>query len=588
MFKANSDRLDYSEMLIPPVGYKTTFAVGTTYSLDLETLMSVSIALGLNEDVDSKLSDSPIYLLEALRKVTNKMLIFCEAGQIKVPVKQNKLFPFLENSVIMVNAKKDRAFHPKFWLVKYENTMREVIYRVLVLSRNLTFDRSWDVAICIEGKEGSKHVGKNEPVADFLKYLYARMDASNEKMADKRRSFKKLSEQILQVEFELNDKRFYDFEFKPLGISEDYDKSNTGLLNTYHEFFIISPFLSAGNGILEEIKDKQLSNADKTLITRKSELHKLTADFYRDFDTYTLKDDVIDGEDRLSDGDDIKKQDIHAKLYLRTKYSDSELYIGSANASNNAFNGNIELLLKLYAKRSRVNVSDLKQDLFGDDEKSNPFEKVQPIDYEDNNTDTVKEDLQAAIKAFCKAKVQAKITKGYTATVIIDKLQTEVDLYITPLLINEKEKVGSTVIFTNLALSQLSEFYILTARKGNEELSRVVKIRTDGIPEDRDSEIFNSVIGNKEGFIQYISFLLGDDYLLSFIEDGVKQGNDFKFLSSNGLDIPVLYEKMLKVASTSPDKLREIKRVMEMITDKSIIPESFNELYNTFVKAVLK
>ena len=140
MLKANSDRLDYSEMLIPPVGYKTAFAIGTTYSLDLEALIGVSISLGLNEDIDSKLSDSPIYLLEALRKVTDKMLVFCEAGQIKAPATQNKLFPFLENSVVMVNAKNDKSFHPKVWLVKYENDSAEVVYRILVLSRNLT---SW-------------------------------------------------------------------------------------------------------------------------------------------------------------------------------------------------------------------------------------------------------------------------------------------------------------------------------------------------------------------------------------------------------------------------------------------------------------
>lgn len=45
---------------------------------------------------------------------------------------------------------------------------------------------------------------------------------------------------------------------------------------------------------------------------------------------------------------------------------------------------------------------------------------------------------------------------------------------------------------------------------------------------------------------------------------------------------------MLKVVATSPEKLQEIKKVMEMITDKNIIPESFYELYKTFEKAVLK
>ena len=38
MFKTNDkkDRVDYSNVLIPPDGYTLNFAVGSTYSLDLE------------------------------------------------------------------------------------------------------------------------------------------------------------------------------------------------------------------------------------------------------------------------------------------------------------------------------------------------------------------------------------------------------------------------------------------------------------------------------------------------------------------------------------------------------------------------
>lgn len=586
MLRVNSDRLDYSEMLIPPVGYKTAFAVGTTYSLDLETLICVSIALGLNEDIDSKLSDSPIYLLEALRKVSDKMLVFCEAGQIKAPTTQNKLFCLLENSVVMVNASNERSFHPKFWLIKYENDAAEVVYRVLVLSRNLTFDRSWDVAVGIDGKKSNRIINKNKVLKDFINYLHEKMEGRNGKMSIKKRNLKKFADEIMQVEFELNDKKYDGFDFVPLGINEQYNKAYTAFFNTYHELFIISPFLS--KGIMEEFRTLQLSNADKTIITRKSELHKLSKDFLEDFDTYTLKDDVIDGEDRLSAAGDIKKQDIHGKIYLRTKSSDSELFLGSANASENAFNGNIEFMLKLYSKRRWLNVSDLKADLFGNDEKLNPFEKVKAMEYEANDMDAVKEDLQRAIKDFCKVKSLATITEGYTLTITIGKTKSDVEFYIAPLLITKQEKISNTVVFNHLNLSQLSEFYVVTARKDEQSLSRVVKIRTEGIPEERDSSIFNSIIGNKEGFIQYISFLLGEDYLLSFIEDNVKKDNEYKFLTANGMDHPVLYEKMLKVSATSPSKLREIKKVMEMITDKNIIPKSFYQLYNTFEKAVLK
>lgn len=73
---------------------------------------------------------------------------------------------------------------------------------------------------------------------------------------------------------------------------------------------------------------------------------KLSKEFLQDFATFTLKDDVIDGEDRITAEGDIKKQDIHAKVYLRTKYSDSELFLGSANASESArFMGTLSLWL---------------------------------------------------------------------------------------------------------------------------------------------------------------------------------------------------------------------------------------------------
>lgn len=76
MLKPTSDRLDYSQMLTPPPGYETSFAIGTTYSLDLNALIGVSIALGLSESIDSALKDQPIYLLEALKRTADKLLIF--------------------------------------------------------------------------------------------------------------------------------------------------------------------------------------------------------------------------------------------------------------------------------------------------------------------------------------------------------------------------------------------------------------------------------------------------------------------------------------------------------------------------------
>lgn len=54
------------------------------------------------------------------------------------------------------------------------------------------------------------------------------------------------------------------------------------------------------------------------------------------------------------------------------------------------------------------------------------------------------------------------------------------------------------------------------------------------------------------------------------------------------LELPILYENMLKAASSSPEKLKDIGNIIDIIKDKDIIPEEFNSLYKTFVSAVKK
>ena len=65
-----------------------------------------------------------------------------------------------------------------------------------------------------------------------------------------------------------------------------------------------------------------------------------------------MKDAVIDGETSISeDMTATQKQDIHAKVYMVRKNSDSELYLGSLNASHNALHGNIEFMIILFSKQ---------------------------------------------------------------------------------------------------------------------------------------------------------------------------------------------------------------------------------------------
>ena len=47
-----------------------------------------------------------------------------------------------------------------------------------------------------------------------------------------------------------------------------------------------------------------------------------------------------------------------------------------------------------------------------------------------------------------------------------------------------------------------------------------------------------------------------------------------------------LYEKMLKVAATNPEKLNSIDYLMKAVTKDGIVPDKFMKLYSAFQKAV--
>ena len=163
---SNRDRTDYSGILMPPDGYRLDRAVGTTYSLDLEALTAVAICLGLSEETDSKLMQNPIGMLNALQKVSDKIVLFCEAGQIKVPTKPTALSILLEKMVVEVALPKDRqlgrypSFHPKTWVLAYVNADGDKKYRFVVMSRNLTFDRSWDISFAMDSSENIRQKKK--------------------------------------------------------------------------------------------------------------------------------------------------------------------------------------------------------------------------------------------------------------------------------------------------------------------------------------------------------------------------------------------------------------------------------------------
>lgn len=73
--------------------------------------------------------------------------------------------------MIEVKAPYGGAFHPKVWVLRFTSPEEEAaLYRFVCLSRNLTFDSSWDTVLALEGKVANRKNGfaATRPLADFL------------------------------------------------------------------------------------------------------------------------------------------------------------------------------------------------------------------------------------------------------------------------------------------------------------------------------------------------------------------------------------------------------------------------------------
>lgn len=601
------DRLDYGQVIAPPAGFKPEFAIGTTYSLDLDALTGVSIALGLSEDTDSELMKNPICLLEALRATGDKVALFCEGGQIHSPEKISPLYILLEKTVFQVNTAKRRGlakyplFHPKFWLIKYSDSNKTPLYRVVVLSRNLTFDRSWDVTFCMDGRVSSEKTTKNAPVIDFINYLSGSL-TNDENGKAKKKAIRAIVRELPYVHFELNSKEFYDFEFLPLGIksssggfhSVNDEPFNPLFKDTFNEILIMSPFLS--NSVIKDFNDrsKKIGKADCMLFTRVMSLGKLKPNDCSNFRIFKIKDEIVDGESAISENQtQIQQQDIHAKMFMVRKYSDAYLYIGSLNASHNAITGNVEFMIMLKSKNRYLNLTKLSESLFNgsENEPTNPFTEVYLNSnfYEDEESEKENQ-LDSYIKDLNRMNPSAAVVPNgeyYDLCVVFqDYEKGDYDVDISPLLSNKTEQLSDTVLFKSLNLTQLSQFYKISVTDGKRTVSRIIIIPTEGLPDERENAVVKSVVKDEDCFYRYIAFLLGDNHIIGALEANAHNEMTNETKTHKIPQIPALYEKMLQTAAVSPDRFKGIDYLIKAVSSDGVVPEEFEKLYNIFKKAV--
>lgn len=601
MLDVKKHRLDYGAMLIPPAEYRLAKAVAATYTLDLNTLLSIPVALFFSQTLEGTFETERVQLLEAIQRCPEVLRIYHQQGKIHVPKKHNRLYGLLEPCVVGILPKNAyTSFHPKVWVLRYEHVDQPIRYRVIVLSRNLTYDRSWDIAAHLDGEVTVQRQVKNEPLVEFVSHLLSRegFDGDRQFVADLRR-----------VEFQSPTGFNGNFAFHPVGIN---GHKNPIVPQTGTRALCISPFVhdEAVRTLRDNVSD------DLLLFGCREELQTLDPGTLSDVRTFCISGLIVDGEsqEKGEDGEgEQAEQNLHAKLYVFQSESNGvSWFLGSANATKAAFDRNVEFLLELRGSSAAVQLDRLKEELLGADETGGIFEPYQPPPEAVDDSEARKLEEKVRLLEFGLLKhmdiQRAEVTPSENAAnfdlhLVLDPCACRwsgLEVQVSPFNADavEPQKLPSGCVtafaFQNINESNLSQFLRFDILQDAEQVcSFLMKIRIDGLPATRVSRILRSIINSRERFFEYLRFLLADDGEKEPI--GTEPDNDRG--SSNGEAASIwdtsspIFEQLLLAASRFPRRLKAIDDVIEQLRKEDddssrVVPHEFLTFWEAFKQVV--
>ncbi|MFN8257338.1 MAG: phospholipase D family protein [Bacteroidales bacterium] len=598
MLHPKNNRIDYGEQLIPPPGYELYYAIGTTYSLDLEALMVLPVALFYSQNLDASPSEIRNDMLDAITKAASKIAVFCQNGKIKAPKKYHHLMAYWEKGIHEITMPDYvNSFHPKVWVIRFEKKEETPVYRGIITSRNLTYVRDWDVAFSAEGQVGKTEITDNMPLIHFLEFLlkHANLEIPRDFIKDLRK-----------VKFDIP-KGFEKLSFFPIGITgENLTFRNPLKTSKWSELLIITPFLD--NTTLRSMESTKLF-----LLSRKEEMDSVPAEVLKRYECYQFSRIIEQAEWQegfSEEGEEPALQSLHAKLYIGTTNSSSTWFLGSANCTDPAFGRNIEFLVKLESQDPSVSRKNIHKQLTEHLNDNIPlFEPYSRSFTKENNEQTKSnQKLRKLNYKLSRLDFRGKIEKRETAkmydiVVEVDTTSLTIENDYTVLInpVAEEQHKGLELVqgkiqkleFRNAYPETILSPFLKVEIFSGKDLQSIFLLRMKiELPDSRLNRIFTAIINSRDKFFRYLQFLLtGEEN--SKIEITHQEQEHGK--TSNGgsgtwnvFGVPI-YEKLLLAASRFPEKLKVVNHLIVRIKnetgedDEPIITQEFESFWTKFI-----
>ena len=602
-------RITLSSALTPHFGYELETGVACTFTLDFETVLGVFYSLGMKDEIQAQTpANSKLQLLRGIQKYSDKLAFYCNDCSVSVPKNQKIFTGLMDKCIFEVNPTKakfphDGIFHPKVWILLYKPTANNENARpyikVIVSSRNLSKSSNLDYAVALEAavkdKATNESTERTKPLTDWLDYLAQFTPEEKKSSIETLKDFVSRSEPVL-----LDDNGVYSScWFIPLGISEQYRKNRIPMLKCEKEWLIVvSPFL--GEDFIKELTDNGTTPEVSSLLTRKS---SLTKNIWESFsNAYCLKS-ILNNDELIEDStqsesnanETVPYRDIHAKMYFYRSDKRNMLLTGSANATNQAFNQNVEFMLQLElpSNARSVTYESLCEELFQIDEDgtllNSPFEEIESFEDETSEDSDDKNDFKIFNRRkLCQAISGAEVQPDGDKYAIIVRADEPLEsaIKIAPVSAGDSavELTAPETKITGLSVEQLSNFYIIETP--NDRFIKIIETKNLPIVE-RNKAIFNSIIENKTDFYKMVELILADlpASVVSQWEMNALD-NSANSLAGKSAYIPKgIYERALQVAVSNDEPFEELKNFIESVSEDKV-DSQLVKMLETFSQAL--
>lgn len=463
-----------------------------------------------------------------------------------------------------------------------------------MLSRNLTFDRSWDIAVSLDGELLPKSEATRSTWTGFVEGLLGK--------APDFEAGSILADEVGRIHWQ-PPSGFWDPRLIPggpdFGVPLDLQPSD--------QLLVVSPFLKDSGGCVTALDElvKQCPDGKRLLFSRAEELNSIGQDKLEEWSCFSINEDVVDGEERLALSE--IKQNLHAKLIVNQRGQTTHWHVGSANSTSAALGNtsgtprNDEFMLRLTGRTHVAGPEVLVRDWVGNGENPGLFVRHSFVSVDADDSDDFRDCIRKVAYQLARATWELTAEQDeqgtYHLKLEIDQVEPiceEVQVEVGQLAITNAYKAFATQMeWTGVNLSQISALVPVRVRAGDERLGNSISEQLviqaalrlpKGV--NREQSLLAELVSSESKFLNCIRLLLQrqpdkNEWLGYDAQQGQQDGLYALF------DDSPLFEQLMDAAARHPDSLKRIAKLLKRIQDTGVpIPEAFQKLWPHFENTI--